>query len=221
VSARGALTRRGAPPYGPTRVPPVDSAVLIAVISAAAGLATATIGALVKGAVNRRADVNEDLRAMRLTTYPVAWTLTGDVPTWPERELTYGALRALHERLRAWYYGTDEFAERLGERPGGLSLSTNGRERYGNVQEIIAINLRGSDDGEALVPHEAYEGIRDSCSAFRTALAEDLDTRRMRSILYARQLRHRHRAQELQARARLEAAERRVGAIPAAHRGGA
>jgi hypothetical protein len=43
----------------------VDSSVVTAVISAAAGLATATIGALVKGAVNRRADVNEDLRAKR------------------------------------------------------------------------------------------------------------------------------------------------------------
>ena len=158
---------------------------------------------------------------MRLKTYPSAWTLTCEVPTWPERRLTYGSMRTLHERLRAWYFGADEFAEPLREPPGGLTLSTNARERYGNVQEIIAIYLRESDDEAADVPPHAYGAIRASCSAFRTALTEDLDTRRMRSILYASHLRRRHRRQQREAEQRLDAAQRHIADIPAAEPGGA
>lgn len=181
----------------------MESSVAIAVISAAAGLATATLGALAKGAVNRRAELNEDLRAMRLKTYPVVWKLTSVVSTWPEQELTYGQLRTLHERLRAWYFGCDEFAQDLGQQPGGLSLSKTARERYGNVQQIIAIYLCESDDEAEPVPPEVYSAIRASCSSFRTALTDDLDTRRMRSVWYAHQMRREHAREAMNAEKRI------------------
>jgi hypothetical protein len=188
----------------------MESSVAIAAISAIAGLATATLGALAKGAVNRRAGLNEDLRSMRLQTYPKVWKLTSALSTWPEQNLTYGELGTLHERLRAWYFGCDEFADEHGQ-PGGLSLSTTARERYGNVQEIIAIYLGESDDESRRVPSEVYSALRASCSAFRTALTEDLDTRRTRSLWYAHQMRREHAKEAVNAQRRITQARIAAG----------
>jgi hypothetical protein len=47
------------------------------------------------------------------------------------------------------------------------------------------------DDGDA-VPEPVCEHLLDACSAFRFSLAEDLDTRRRRSVWWALERRRLH-----------------------------
>jgi hypothetical protein len=187
----------------------VDSQTLIAIISAASALAIATVGALVKGAVTQRAGRDEELRGTGVKTYPAVWRLTAAISTWPRADLSYKKLQALPRDLRVWYYGLDEASSNLKESPGGLYLSENARDRYGEMQELIALSLKAADESKD-VSDEAYDDLREACSAFRTALTEDLDTRRKRSVWWALMLRRRHRAQAREADRRRHSAKRRL-----------
>jgi hypothetical protein len=157
----------------------------LAVLTGLLGLITASVVALVSGSVKSRADVDEGLRAQRLVVYRTLWKSTAAVPRWPRISLTRGGLSTLHRTLRDWYY--DE---------GGLFLSEASRARHGDVQELIAAMLApggdgadGADgaDGEPtdVATAETYTDLMETVSALRTALAQDLDTRRRKSILEA------------------------------------
>ena len=180
----------------------MDSAALIAGI---AGLATATVGASVKGYLDRRADTDEELRSVRVKVYPPVWRLTSDLSPRPRAPLTYSKLRSLDDELHDWYYGTGSHSS-LERSPGGLYLSENARARYGDFRDLIQARLKNMD-GEEAVPGFVYEGLKNASSAFRTSLAEDLETRRKRAFWSAFALYRRHRSQKRAAAARLEAAE--------------
>jgi hypothetical protein len=185
-----------------------DASVSTAVISAVAGIAVASGIALVKGAIASRSRENEELRDWRLKSYPAVWKLTSAVPRWPHSNPTYRDLWSLHYQLRDWYYQT-----------GGLYLSENARARYGSVQGLLDIYLvnRPRDD-QTLLPQgtgdskdsSAYEALMESLSAFRTALTEDLATRRSRSIVWSVALWWRHFQAGRRAKMRLEAARDHV-----------
>ncbi len=183
----------------------MDSEVLIALIGLVSGLTVATVGAVVKGALEQRATTDEDLRAVRLKTYPWMWRRTATVSWWPSgRSLSYDELKRLHLDLRAWYFGLDEVpGAPMTETPGGLYLSENGKDRYGELQTLIDLSLHVLV-GERTVPDDdqTYKDLRDSCSAFRTALTEDLETRRKRSVVRAFTLWRFHREQKSDAEER-------------------
>ena len=172
-------------------------------VLALVGIAGAVIGAVVNGALATRAKVNEEIRKLRLESYPPLWRLTSHFSRWPRATNTYEDLEQFHRRFRTWYYET-----------GGLFLSENSRARYGNVQELMATHL-GAADGGAMppqhsgrIPDPVYTGMLEACSALRTALTEDLESRRQRSILYRTKLAFRHRRQRKGAATRLAAAKR-------------
>jgi hypothetical protein len=191
--------------------------VAIAIISATAGLATATLGATVKGYLDRRADTDDELRSVRIKAYPPVWTLTSALSFRPDARLTYSELRALDRELHDWYYGTGSQSG-LQESPGGLYLSENARARYGDLRNLINARLKNADAEEA-VPGFVYDDLRDASSSFRTSLAEDLETRRKRAFWSALGLHRRHRVQERAAAERLEAAELKpTGSVPALRR---
>lgn len=187
----------------------MDSQTLIAIISAASALAVATVGAVVKGAVTQRAGKDEELRGTRVKTYPSVWRLTAAASTWPHVELSYRDLDGLHHDLRRWYYGLDDELPDLKENPGGLYLSENARTRYEEMQELIHLSLAAAADKDD-VTDDVYEDLRAALSAFRTALTEDLDTRRKRSVWWAVTLRRRHRAQAVKAADRKRRAVKRI-----------
>jgi hypothetical protein len=188
-----------------------DASVTTPVIAAIAGIVVASSVALVKGAVASRGKENEELRNWRLKVYPAAWRLTSTVPRWPQADPTYRDLWRLHLELRNWYYET-----------GGLYLSENARARYGEMQELLDAYLDGRDRAdETPVPHQTshatrvespYRALMDTCSAFRTALTEDLSTRRTKSVLWAIVFWWRHRNQKREAGQRLKSARHRSGA---------
>lgn len=189
---------------------PLDSQTRIAVISAVGGLAVATIGAIVKGALAQRAGLDEALRDVRTKLYRTAWRSTGLISLWPKSDLTWGGLRAIHKSLKAWYFGDGGSAGDAEESPGGLYLSGNAQVRYREMQRLIGLSLAPAKDDHELVPKDVYDDLREECSAFRTALTEDLETRRKRAILWTIHARWRHRTEKRDSAARARSAKRRA-----------
>jgi hypothetical protein len=138
--------------------------------------------------------VSEELRDQRLKAYPDVWERTGRFARWPRNTVTYGALDEFHRGLRTWYFQV-----------GGLYMSENARRRYGRMQELVAAHCTEAES-DASLPPEAYADVMESCSEFRTALTEDLESRRQGSVVYAVQKAREHRRQDASARSRLRRA---------------
>jgi hypothetical protein len=154
------------------------------ILAALTGLVVGAAGAWVKAVLAIRAKVNEELRARRLAAYPPVYRLSSALSFWPPAELTGDELLDLNLRLRAWYFTT-----------GGLFLSENSRTRYGELKQLICAHLDELEDRAAPVPRPVYQDLADTCSAFRTALTEDLETRRQRSLWFVAVQARRHRRQ--------------------------
>jgi hypothetical protein len=97
----------------------VSSPLFIALI----GIAGTVLGALVNGALATRAKVNEEMRQLRLNSYPLLWQLTSSFSRWPRVTNTYADLEELHRWFRSWYYEA-----------GGLHLSENSRAATGKCR---------------------------------------------------------------------------------------
>ena len=112
-------------------------------------------------------DIDIDLRTKRIAVYEELWKSTAILPKWPRnKDVTYEQLLQFSETLRTWYF-----------QKGGmyLSLSTH-NNAYGPLQDALADVLKTQKSGE--VSGEDYEKIRLRCSALRTALASDIESRR-------------------------------------------
>jgi hypothetical protein len=161
----------------------VSSPAFLALIAIAGSI----VGAFVNGALATRAKVNEEMRQLRLSSYPLLWQMTSQFSRWPRMPSTYADLDDLHRWFRSWYYEA-----------GGLHLSENSRTRYGEAQELMAAHLGALESKEISsqspmpVPDDVYGRLLDSCSALRIALTEDLESRRQRSVLYRIRLAARH-----------------------------
>lgn len=170
------------------------------------GLVVGAAGAWVKAVLAIRGKVNEELRARRLAAYPPVYRLSAALSFWPPAELTGGELLDINLRLRDWYFTT-----------GGLFLSENSRTRYGELKQLICAHLDEHEDRAAPVPPWAYRDLADTCSAFRTALTEDLETRRQRSLWWVAVMARRHRGQRAAFESRIDKVggkERAVEAHP-------
>jgi hypothetical protein len=170
------------------------------VIAALTGLAVGIAGTYVKSLLAARAKVGEELRDLRLGPYRELWAMTALVSRWPTWPLTAAELDDLHWRLRAWYYGK-----------GGLYLSENSRARYGEMQQVIGLTVAAAAD--AAITPAAYRDLVATCSALRTALTEDLESRRQRSVWWTVSRWRLHAAQAYRAALRIEA----LGGAPAVH----
>jgi hypothetical protein len=164
-------------------------------VTAVLGLLTAGVLALVNAWITARAGVDEDLRTKRLEVYPSLWKATRAVSRWPRTDPTAADLDGLHRSLRAWYYGV-----------GGLFMSESSRARYGDVQEMIAALLRRSPEAADHLRDDAYSDLMHITSALRTALTEDLDTRRRKSVRETLRRSRWHRQAARAARLRIERA---------------
>ncbi len=164
-------------------------------ITAGVALASGLISAAVNSWLAGRAQVSEELREARLKAYPSVWQLTGGVSTWPWTDATWADVERLHLDFRAWYYVR-----------GGIFLSDNSRARYGELQELIEAHLEEPADRSAQLPGPVYQSLAGAGSAFRTALTEDLESRRQRSPFTRVALAVRHRRAQREAERRLKAA---------------
>lgn len=112
-------------------------------------------------------DIDLDLRKRRIDLYEELWKATAVLPKWPRAQgVTYEALLALSETLKTWYF-----------QRGGMYLSrTAHRDAYSPLQDTLANILGTQSTGPISDQH--YELVRDRCSALRTALANDIESRR-------------------------------------------
>lgn len=169
----------------------MSAQVWLAIATGLLSLLTAGFLALLNAWISTRAGVDEVLRSQRLALYPKLWSATAAMSRWPRADITRGSLDELHRALRSWYYAK-----------GGLFLSELAQKRYSDVQELIATLLTHTGDPADVLVSDEYTALMNTASALRTALTQDLDTRRRKSFLEnRRRVRWHHKAgQEAQAR---------------------
>ncbi len=175
---------------------------IVGLISAATAVGGGVVTKTLDSWLGGRSRVIEELREDRLRSYTLVWERTSTLSAWPRTNATYDDLKGLHMYLRSWYFNV-----------GGLYLSENARGRYGEMQELIARHLSKRDALNEQLETAAYKDLMDACSAFRTAITEDLESRRQRSLFWTVGRWRLHQRQGRAAQARLE----RVGA-PGKHR---
>lgn len=170
------------------------SATAVGLISVVVALVSGLISASVNSWLATRARVSEEMREARLTKYPPLWAKTSMFSRWPRTDATYAHLDSFHRDLRGWFYDV-----------GGLYLSLNSRVRYGELQDIVAAHLRHRprELGEQ-IPAAVYDDLMEACSAVRTALTEDLESRRQRSFWSALNRAWTHRRQQVKAQQRID-----------------
>lgn len=169
------------------------------VTAVVAAVTTALLAAL-KGHLSSRAAVATEVRERRFDCYPQLWKMTSSISIWPRTDVTFGNLERLHLALRRWYYES-----------GGLYMSENARDRYGELQKLLAGMLANQGTGHSgaqdRLSEAAYGDLEDTCSALRGALAEDLETRTQRTMLRSIRLAKKHRSQRRRAEERITAAD--------------
>jgi hypothetical protein len=160
----------------------------------ALGVAFGGATAVIKGALTTRSKTSEELRDQRLDVYRAIWVKTAAISRYPPAEITWYDLEALHLAFRSWYFTT-----------GGIFLSERARDRYFDVQKLLNVYLESRRGGgpSALVEPGDYDAIANTCSAFRTAMTEDLATRRQKSIVFTVKSRRWHRKEGRAARRRI------------------
>ena len=170
----------------------MSGALILAIVALISGLITAAVSSWLGG----REKAADEVRELRLATYPIVWKRTSTLSRWPRTNLTYADLERFHLDLRKWYYEV-----------GGLFLSEYARERYGDVQQLVDDLLSrdgyGPDDE---LPTDVYSDLMTMTSAFRTALTEDLESRRQRSLWWTLSRARLHKRQRLEAKQQLDAA---------------
>jgi hypothetical protein len=179
----------------------------VGIIVAIVGVVGAVLGATVSSWLGARQSVAQEIRQLRVASYPTVWRRTSVVSRWPRTDVTTTNLERLHRDLRLWYYGV-----------GGMAMSANTRKRYGALQELIETMLMGDSDPSTPLDVDLYQAVLDSASAFRTALTEDLQSRNQRSVILAIRLALQHRGESAAAGGRLLAVRRtNVGAKSPRH----
>lgn len=144
-------------------------------LSGVVGAVTGFLAAFLKSALEERVKVDAELRGVRTPLYQEIWRRMALVPRWPRNDtLTYAELRAFSEWLRDWYFDG-----------GGLYLSRESRERYGDLQD--ALQEVAEKDGQVTSGdrNADYERVQRACSALRGAMTDDLLSRRGRAAIFA------------------------------------
>lgn len=180
----------------------MSNEVLVAVV----GVAGAVLGATISSWLGARQSVAQEIRELRVASYPTVWRRTSVVSRWPRTDATTANLDRLHRDLRLWYYSV-----------GGMAMSANTRKRYGALQELIETMLSGESDSSVPLDPDLYEAVLDSASAFRSALTEDLQSRNQRSVILAIRLAIEHRGESAAAGGRLLAVRRTKVTGPRRH----
>jgi hypothetical protein len=112
-------------------------------------------------------DIDLDLRKRRLEVYGEIWEATALLPKWPRaNDVTYEKLLEFSTSLRTWYF-----------KKGGMYLSrSTQRDAYSTLQDKLSEILVVKKSGP--ISPEHYGEVRERCSALRTALASDIQSRR-------------------------------------------
>jgi hypothetical protein len=138
------------------------------IVSALVGGAVSAIGALIQSALSARAKIDESLRSDRVAAYKMLWKKTSLLPLWPRAtDVTYEQLSCFSADLRDWYFND-----------GGWLFSTEARQEYEALQTLLREIIKTSGTAPGQIRPEHYDAIRSRCSALRTELTNDLQSRK-------------------------------------------
>ncbi len=139
------------------------------IASAAIGGFFGAMAALFGAYLSQRARVDDIMRAERIRVYKPLWEMTGLLPRWPRStSVSYSKLDDLSQSFRAWYFSE-----------GGLFLSRQAREAYGEMQKSISeLLVARSDSPEVVISYQEYTSIMGKLSLLRTELTTDLLSRK-------------------------------------------
>jgi hypothetical protein len=151
-------------------------------ISALVGAVTSYVGAVIKTYFDMNTKIDEQLRDRRLDPYKEIWRKTAILPRWPRATgVTYVQLHTFSGDLRDWYFGQ-----------GGIYMSAETRDAYFALQAAVTqvtmvpeAQPPPTDQPvpeprvrEGVISSAEYELIRGKCSALRTELTSDIQSRR-------------------------------------------
>lgn len=137
------------------------------------GALTGVIAAYATSYLKFRQEISSGTLERRFEAYLKIWKQTGLLPEWPRsEEVTYQDLKQLSEGFRDWYF-----------EGGGMLLSHNSRKKYGDLQKIATKAYQNAENEKDHLRDADYEQVRASCSTLRSALTEDLLSRRQTTLL--------------------------------------
>jgi hypothetical protein len=170
--------------------------VLTTLIAAIVGSAAGYVSALLTSLLQRRAVIDESIRAIRSDLYAAVWRKMALFPLWPRAEdVTYGAVLELSRSLRSWFFGASPEGpsqpapaklggapgNELPHPPGGMYLSRPARSAFLALQEHLNEVVEPKDDRDELdhkLGRADYDSIQRKCSELRTEITRDLLSRR-------------------------------------------
>ena len=146
------------------------SELMTVIVGGVVGIVGGFAGALIKSYVDQKTKMDEGLIAKRTELYEDLWMLTGFLPLYPRNEhLTYLGMQKCSERLRDWYF----------KKAGGMFASSDSRDLYLALQKSISGVLEQRKSRLADNVEDAdYDSVQKKCSALRTSITTDLQTRR-------------------------------------------
>jgi hypothetical protein len=150
--------------------------IVAAVLALFGTLVTVTVTAYVTAAKVRRdleSEYDISLRTDRLAAYRELWKSLQPLAKYARPgPVTYRQVGSLIGELRAWYFQT-----------GGIFLSYGARDSYFELMDELRDVLATAppDPSEELEP-VAFEALRELGSDLRTAMVEDVQTRRTSAL---------------------------------------
>ena len=135
-------------------------------------LVTVAVTAYVTAAKVRReleSEYDISLRQDRLAAYRELWLSLQPLAKYaPPQPVTYGVVERLMRELRGWYFGT-----------GGIFLSYGARDAYFELMDALReLLLTPPADPGGPLGFADFQVLRELGSALRTAMVEDVQTRR-------------------------------------------
>lgn len=150
----------------------MDEKVFVGVVSALLGALATYVFAVLKLRKELEYKYDTDLRDKRIPQYLALWMLLEVLAKYARpRQLTFEDLRQLSVSLREWYF-----------QQGGLFLSDKSRDDYFALQDGITDVLAGDFSPKAEVDEAIYETLRAKGSTLRTAMTQDVGTRKAPQI---------------------------------------
>jgi hypothetical protein len=147
----------------------MNETIITGIVSAFSGGLIAYVFAVFKLRKEFEFKYDTDLRDKRITQYLELWKLLEDLAKYARpKALTFTDLELLTTSLREWYF-----------QKGGLFLSDNSRDCYFDLQDAIKnVLVANSEAKETEIAEQTYESLRSVGSNLRTALAQDVGTRK-------------------------------------------
>jgi hypothetical protein len=141
---------------------------ITAILGAVVGAIATYLVAILKLRRELEYKYDTDLRDKRIPQYLELWKLLEDLAKYARpKRLTFDDLSTLTASLRQWYF-----------EKGGLFLFDKSRDVYFALQDEIKAALDKSNAPQSDVDEPTYEKLREAGSALRTALTQDVGTRK-------------------------------------------